>query len=299
MTRFQWKSYMVFNLIGIAEAFLLSSGTRSRTVGYMHGISTTSQVDPFGIVSRLNLQQTSTSIQSKSQRIFQTNLNVLSPKSIQENQKSLSSTSLSSPSFIIREATIEDLSQASTILTDGFFSDSTNLFTYQVEKLKTFLSLKSCFPNDPTMHKYYVACHDNNNNNGKRNTIIQQQEQHQPQQENYNTIIGFVEIDCRPLTQKTNIKSTKKRPYMCNLAIDESYQRQGVASALITQCETLAIENIKNVMWLKVRASNNAAVKMYTKLGYRIDSSEEVMEEKNRKNGKITLMLTMTKDLIE
>ncbi len=202
------------------------------------------------------------------------------------------------PPYIIREATMRDLGPASTILTDGFFAKSTNFFTYKIEKLKTYLSLEACFPKEPKLHKYYVAC---SMNSKKKNfmDLPSSATTAATEPSSYDKIIGFVEIDCRPLTQKTkNAKSTTKRPYMCNLAIDQSMQRKGIATALIRECESLAIQNSKESMWLKVRAGNMAAVKMYTKAGYKIDSSEQITEE-NHDGTKETMLLMMMKELNE
>lgn len=188
--------------------------------------------------------------------------------------------------FFIRDAVISDLGSVSTILTDGFFSDSTNIFTYQIEKLKTYLSLEACFPRQPEIHKYLVAC----------------SKQQQKQRNNKNEkVIGFIEIDCRP-TSNPNFR----RPYMCNLCIDPKWQRQGIATALIDSCEKLAFRCDRleaSELWLKVRKGNSVAIGMYEKLGYDIDSSEViVLEEKNKskninnkgQNG--TILLWMKKE---
>ena len=165
-----------------------------------------------------------------------------------------------------------------------------------MEKLKTFLSLEACFPKDPELHKYYVACACGIDSKMK---LIAPTMRMRTKEASYDKIIGFVEVNCRPLpssTKKSNNNKTIKRPYMCNLAIDKTWQRKGIASSLIHQCELLAVEKSKETMWLKVRASNLAAVKMYKKAGYRIDSSEEITEE-NRDGMVETMLLIMMKNL--
>jgi ribosomal protein S18 acetylase RimI-like enzyme len=169
--------------------------------------------------------------------------------------------------FNIREAEMNDLGRISTIVTDGFFSDC-NMFKYQIEKLKTFLSLEDCFPRHETnKHKYLVAC----------------------DKKNKEKVIGFVEIDCR-----SSLKKTNKRPYMCNLSIDTKWKRKGVATALISSCEECALSNNAKNIWLKVRAGNVAAITMYTKLGYEIDSSDTAEEVASKKE---TVILLMKKDV--
>ncbi len=168
--------------------------------------------------------------------------------------------------FNIREAEMNDLGHIATIVTDGFFSDC-NMFQYQIEKLKTFLSLEDCFPRETNKHKYLVASDKNEK------------------------VIGFVEIDCRPSLKKSN-----KRPYMCNLSIDTKWKRKGVATTLISYCEEFALANNAKDIWLKVRAGNVAAITMYTKLGYDIYSSDIVEEVESKKK---TVILLMKKDFVK
>lgn len=162
-----------------------------------------------------------------------------------------------------------DLGFASRILADGFFA-TRNIFSFQVEKLKTYLSLKDSFPQLGTKdrHKYLVACEGKN---GK--------------------VIGFAEVDCRPT------KDLKKpTPYMCNLAIDKKWKRRGIATALIRNCEYIVSkqpmsEPNQNKLYLKVRSTNIAAIKMYEGQGYSIESS--TLEPNPQ--GNETLVLLMSK----
>jgi ribosomal protein S18 acetylase RimI-like enzyme len=148
----------------------------------------------------------------------------------------------SSSSFFIRPALMIDMGPASKILSDGFFKSNTNFFTYQWERLQTYLSLESAFPTRKSKHEMFVACC------AKRGTVW-----------------GIVEIDARVATTNkltstgemvntttTTNSSTKSRtgsddnegaplgqdgPYICNLAVDEKYKRQGIATALVQECE--------------------------------------------------------------
>lgn len=152
---------------------------------------------------------------------------------------------------------------AAIILTDGFFSDTTNIFTYQLERLKTFLSLESTFPNpvDRGSHEMIVACL----NKGAK-------------------VVGFAEIDCR----ETRDPKLPPRPYMCNLAIDKKWKRKGIATALIAECESKAIKIGKDSMFLKVRERNSAATSMYQNLGYIVEAN---YQEEN------DVVLLMRKDI--
>ena len=182
--------------------------------------------------------------------------------------------------YFVREALPPDLGFASGILADGFFA-TRNIFAFQVEKLKTYLSLEACFPqfSSKDMHKYLVAC---DKRNGK--------------------VIAFAEVDCRPT------KDLKRpTPYMCNLAIDKKWKRKGIATALIHECEDIASkhppsEGIENRLYLKVRTTNTAAIKMYEGQGYSIESSalERNPQESNGKEGAqlVHLMSKVLKEIM-
>jgi len=181
-----------------------------------------------------------------------------------------------------------DVGRASKILSEGFFKGKVNFLVYQWEKLTTYLILKANFPRPNALHQVFVACE------GKTGRVL-----------------GTAEVDLRP-TKRFNISKLDTNsmdpdlpidqtfaaaiaaatnalnsdgPYMLNLAVDEAYQRQGIASALIQQCERQVQkwyvdrnngrDKFPCSLYLKVRASNHAATKMYTKCGYMIFQQEQ------------------------
>ena len=150
--------------------------------------------------------------------------------------------------YFIREADFADLGSSARILTDGFYGD-TNFITYNIERLNTFLSLESTFPQPGSIsgavHSMLVACRQTD---GK--------------------VLGFAEIDGRP----TKDENAAPRPYMCNLAICPKWRRKGIAKALVQQSEDKAVQWGKTEMYLKVREANNAAINMYKSLGYEVQS---------------------------
>ena len=178
------------------------------------------------------------------------------------------------PSYFIRTCLVADVGRISTILADGFFKHKTNFITYQWERFKTYLSLESTFPEDNEPYQIFVACDAFTG-----------------------VVLGCVEVDCRydELAKRisgfaTNGNSqletiaeedpnAKKRmlyPYMCNLAVDEDYRGQGIASALVQQCEAFvqqchlnSKQTIPNKISLRVRQSTPDALYLYDKLGYR------------------------------
>jgi ribosomal protein S18 acetylase RimI-like enzyme len=134
-----------------------------------------------------------------------------------------------------------DMGTASRILADGFFGDR-DFITYQIEKLRTYLSLESDFPKARDQHVMLVACQ---NTNGK--------------------VVAVCDVDNRP-----NLKT--ERPYMCNLAVGKQWRGKGLAKALISQCEEIVKEWGETDLHLKARQRNGAAIALYKSLGYAIES---------------------------
>jgi len=127
------------------------------------------------------------------------------------------------------------------ILADGFFGDR-DFFTYQIEKLRTYLSLESDFPKERDEHIMLVACRSTD---GK--------------------VVAVCDVDNRPALKTY-------RPYMCNLAVDRQWRGKGLAKALITECEEIVQQWGKSELHLKARQRNKAAIALYKSLGYQIDS---------------------------
>ena len=191
--------------------------------------------------------------------------------------------------FFIRKSLMGDMGRASQILADGFYKGRTNFITYQWERLETYLSLESSFPKPQTRHELFVACAAQS---GK--------------------VLGLAEVDARRddddssgNNNNNNNSRGQNGPYLCNLAVDPSFSRRGIASALVKQCESQVREwyhssstddddddsdRISPSLHLKVRESNTAALQMYDKLGYHC-----YLQEKEKKTGET--VIAMRKEL--
>jgi ribosomal protein S18 acetylase RimI-like enzyme len=176
--------------------------------------------------------------------------------------------------FFIRKSMALDVGRASQILTDGFFKRrGMNIFSYFLERLETYLSLEVDFPKPLTRHEIFVACDACSGQ-----------------------VLGMAEVDARTTGRSA---CGQDGPYMCNLAVDEARQRKGIASALVQYCELQVQQwhyetmeddvEVANSLYLKVRETNQAAVSMYDKLGYRSYRQE--------KDNKGTTVLVMRKEL--
>lgn len=210
---------------------------------------------------------------------------------------------------------------AARILTEEFYSHRTNFITFQIERLRTSLSLESTFPNrnstsrsdmsNQPLKQMFVAC---KNKDG--------------------TVLGFAEVDASPLItidsaderNKTSADSTNniKRPYMYNLAVDKRWKRKGIARALIRECENFVRDRHKwraemvdfsslnrkedssrsnsiPQLFLKVRKNNTAAISLYKSMEYReIDPKTLSLsqEEVNIGSAELGELVIFAKDLI-
>ncbi len=61
----------------------------------------------------------------------------------------------------------------------------------------------------------------------------------------------------------------RKYVYIENLVVDKNYRRQGIGMALLQKAHAWAIENRINEIELNVWQFNDAAIRLYEKLGYK------------------------------
>jgi len=157
--------------------------------------------------------------------------------------------------YFVREAMVVHLGPAARILTEEFYSARTNFITFQIELLKTTLSLESTFPGNTgsstsnrRLQQMFVACESKS---GK--------------------VVGFAEVDARPLGGNSD-DSGINRSYMYNLAVDNKWKRKGIATELIRACEVFVSDMheicTENRLYLRVRSCNDAAISLYKSLGY-------------------------------
>ncbi|KAL7501153.1 hypothetical protein ACHAWT_011014 [Skeletonema menzelii] len=164
-------------------------------------------------------------------------------------------TSKPSTDYFVRDALVVHLGPAARILTEEFYSARTNFITFQIEKLKTTLSLESTYPG--------------NTANAKSNRRLQQM--FVACDSKTGEVVGFAEVDARPLGG-TSGGNGINRSYMYNLAVDKNWKRKGIATELISACEEFVIDMhelcAENRLYLRVRSCNDAAIRLYKSLGY-------------------------------
>ena len=65
--------------------------------------------------------------------------------------------------------------------------------------------------------------------------------------------------------------SIVKYGHILNLAVDEKYRRRGIAYSLLEEILRILRENGASKVYLEVRASNLAAIKLYSKLNFKVE----------------------------
>jgi len=213
-----------------------------------------------------------------------------------------------------------DLGPAARILTEEFYSQKTNFITFQIERLKTVLSLESTFPNKQTLIQ---------NEYSKRPTSLQKMIVACDAKDG--KVVGFAEVDARSFRGKPNningdgdkeSEATSAaqqystadssssnneilRSYMYNLAVDKKWKRNGIASALVRACEQFVSDAhadscMERRLYLRVRKCNIAAIALYESLGYRAMEPEEIQlsaEDINRDSLEDGELILFVKDL--
>jgi len=165
------------------------------------------------------------------------------------------------PNLCIRDPTYREMNFVADTIMKCFYQDSKPP-ARQLYRLGELNRIQQNFAYDREKHRMWVAA--------------------VPQPEGgHDKIVAFCDIDDR----RPNVKTTYKynpRPYLSDLCVDPDYRRQGIAQRLVEQCEDFCRSLKKEEVFIRVERTNEAALNMYTKLGYSEfthpdDDSEKVM----------------------
>lgn len=176
------------------------------------------------------------------------------------------------PSFVIREAQEQDLGAVANILADIFFvtNKKPNFIAERVIRMNGYLDLKSRFETfryaerSGALQCMLVAC-------------CNEEEE----------VVAFCEVDNRPPGGEIN---PAPRPYISNLAVQDSFRRKGVATALVRESEDIVRNSWGEPrLHLRVEQDNLAAKALYQeRCGYsEMDESKRVASA----NGETVLLL--------
>ena len=87
-------------------------------------------------------------------------------------------------------------------------------------------------------------------------------------------IVGTVEMSLRPQFTLPMQYWFRSFPYLSNLAVMSTYRRHGIASRMITVCETTAKQWGYQDLYLHVLENNEVACALYQRLGFSICRTE-------------------------
>lgn len=155
-----------------------------------------------------------------------------------------------SDSFIINVAKTQHIAELTEILVSSFYHFPEMLsLMYPLLKLMITEDLRYRLRYHPPLHCCLVAF-----NHSQKNSEI----------------IGTVEI-----TLNSSFWSDKPQyPYISNLAVKDSYRRQGVGTKLLKKCEQIAWNWGYREIRLHVLHKNHSAQQLYVSSGYKILTRE-------------------------
>ena len=169
---------------------------------------------------------------------YLTPLNTYKLKNTTQNTKNLGS-------LTIRSAEEKDLKNLTSVLLRSFHPDSG--WFYPILRLGVYEDLKSRLYYKLPYYKCLVAI-----GGGLEEAVV-----------------GTIEIALRPVSFFGDCL-----PYISNLAVSETYRRQGVADSLLGRCEQIVQQWGFKEIWLHVLDDNQAAQHLYLKRGYKIEKIE-------------------------
>lgn len=155
------------------------------------------------------------------------------------------------PTPVIRHAQTHDIAELAETIVASFYNYS-SIFSWLYPFLQFTVGedLRFRLSSNSSLYRCLVAI------------ILDEQAQ--------STIAGTVEI-----CLKTAIWSTEPQyPYISNLAVKNSFRRQGIAKQLLAQCEEIARSWGYDTIQLHVLSDNHSALQLYLSTGYQIIRKE-------------------------
>ncbi len=160
------------------------------------------------------------------------------------------------PPIVIRTAILADIQSLAEVLTDSFHPPQGLMgWMYPLFKLGVCEDLRNRLSSSPSQYICLVASRSVS-----------------PAARGNEEIVGTVEMSLRSNSYWSTISS--RDPYIANLAVKNSYRRQGVARKLLRKCEQIALEWGFSEISLHVLDNNQQAKQLYFTSGYRLTQME-------------------------
>lgn len=176
----------------------------------------------------------------------------------------------------IRTATLADLDQLTEVLASSFY-DRTSWWAWLYPLIK--LGIQEDLKQRLKTHQSHYAClavvaPD-------AGPVASHSEEHFPHlladsaAPSPAPIVGTVEISQRHSWPWQPTQS--RHAYISNLAVSQSYRRQGLAAQLLTTCEALAHTWQLDHLYLHVMEDNLGAQRLYRRLGFQVFQTEDTL----------------------
>lgn len=101
----------------------------------------------------------------------------------------------------------------------------------------------------------------------------------------FKEIVGTVEVSLRSLSLTNLFLPTQA--YISNLAVKETYRRQGIGKTLVAKCEKAAQSWKQSNIFLHVRSENTTALSLYQQLGYDVSPQQSALDTSRQLMSKI------------
>jgi len=93
---------------------------------------------------------------------------------------------------------------------------------------------------------------------------------------NRGRLVGTVELSFAPSTRTRSLtlNPPEDGAYLCNMAVDEGFQRRGYARAMLSAVEDIVQLAGYRRVWLHVRLKDEAARGLYQQAGFRLEKED-------------------------
>ncbi|KAL7581075.1 hypothetical protein ACA910_005878 [Epithemia clementina (nom. ined.)] len=170
------------------------------------------------------------------------------------------------PEISIRSPNYGEMRFVANVIMDSFYANAL-LPARQLYRLAELGRLQLNFPYDRFRHRMFIALAkpvlDDDDDEIKKQTKWRSNNNNKN-----SNVVGFCDVDARTPNQATQFPYDP-RPYISDLCVAPDFRRLGIAQMLVDSCEKFCQELGYEEAFVRVEPSNEAALRLYNKLGYK------------------------------